>query len=142
MSLPWVVYVLTAGAVAVVVLTRLRLGGRDAMSGQLKISPVLLNVHTVAGGLGLVLWVVFLWTGRGEDTYGDAETGIAGLAFLWLAAVVGLMLLVRWVPSRGKRAAAAVRDRWSDGPVLSLVAHLGMLGGVLVFTWAYLNTAV
>ena len=33
-------------------------------------------------------------------------------------------------------------DSWSDGPWLSLLAHLGMVVGVLVFTYAYLTAAV
>ena len=33
-------------------------------------------------------------------------------------------------------------DGWSDGPGLSLLAHLGMVVGVLVFTYAYLTAAV
>lgn len=140
--------VLTVGAVAVVGLTRYRLGGRDPHTKQLKASPVLLGMHTGFGAVGLLLWVVFLWTGReawmGGDAkaVGDPEIGIFALAFLWVTAMIGLMLLVRWVPGRGKRAATAVRERWTDGPILSLLAHLGMLAGVLVLTWAYLVAAV
>ena len=33
-------------------------------------------------------------------------------------------------------------DSWSEGPGLSILAHVGMLVGVCVFTWAYLTSAV
>jgi hypothetical protein len=56
--------------------------------------------------------------------------------------VFGLMILVRWLPSRGKHSSAPVLDEWSEGPALSILAHVGMLVGVCVFTWAYLTSAV
>ena len=46
-------------------------------------------------------------------------------------AVAGLLILVRWLPSRGKHAAEAREDTWSEGPGLSILAHVGMLVGVL-----------
>ena len=35
-----------------------------------------------------------------------------------------------------------MEDTWSEGPGLSILAHVGMLVGVSVFTYAYLNAAV
>ena len=52
------------------------------------------------------------------------------------------MILVRWLPSHGKHASEAVQDTWSEGPGLSVLAHVGMLVGVVVFTFAYLTNAV
>ena len=52
------------------------------------------------------------------------------------------MLLVRWIPSRGRHASNAIEDTWSEGPGLSVLAHVGLLVGVLVFTFAYLTSAV
>ena len=49
---------------------------------------------------------------------------------------------MRWLPSRGKHAPTATEDTWSEGPGLSVLAHVGMLVGVCVFTWAYLTSAV
>lgn len=141
MSLPLIVYVLTALAAVVVVLTRVRLGGDRAAAGRLQISPVLLNTHTGAGALALVLWVVFLVTGIGEGE-GQSLVGVAGLAAFWVTTVAGLMILVRWLPSQGRHAAGAVEDSWSEGPGLSVLAHVGMLVGVCVFTWAYLTSAI
>ena len=52
------------------------------------------------------------------------------------------MILVRWLPSHGKHASEAVQDSWSEGPGLSVLAHVGMLVGVVVFTFAYLTARV
>lgn len=140
MSLPVVVYVLTAWAGLVVVLTRLRLGGDRAVSGRLQISRGLLNTHTVAGLAALMTWTVFLF-GLGDRGV-ESVIGVAGLALYWITTVAGLMILLRWMPSRGKHASAAVQDDWSEGPALSILAHVGMLVGVSLFTWAYLISAV
>jgi hypothetical protein len=140
-SLPLIVYILTALAGVVVVLTRIRLGGDRAAAGRLQISRGLLNTHTIAGLAALMVWTVFLITGAGEGE-GNSVIGVAGLALFWITAVAGLMILVRWMPSRGKHAASAVEDNWSEGPGLSVLAHVGMLVGVCVFTWAYLTSAV
>lgn len=141
MSLPVIVYVLTALAGLVVVLTRVRLGGDSAAAGRLQISRGLLNTHTIAGLAALMTWIAFLVTGVG-DKKGNAIIGVAALALFWITTVAGLMILVRWIPSRGKHAAAAVNDDWSEGPALSILAHVGMLVGVSIFTWAYLIAAV
>lgn len=141
MSLPVIVYVLTALAGLVVVLTRVRLGGDRAAPGRLQISRGLLNTHTIAGLAALMTWIAFLVTGLGDEK-GNAIIGVAALALFWITTVAGLMILVRWIPSRGKHAAAAVNDDWSEGPALSILAHVGMLVGVCVFTWAYLTAAV
>jgi len=139
-SIEVVVYILTALAVVVVVLTRLRLGG-DGGAGRLEVGGGLLNVHTVAGTLALVAWVVYLFAD--EDTpLGGPVTGIVAIAFWWVTTVAGLLILVRWLPSRGKHATQAREDTWSEGPGLSLLAHLGMLAGVLVFTYAYAQQLV
>ena len=68
--------------------------------------------------------------------------GILALAFWWITAICGLLILVRWLPARGRHAPRAPSDTWSDGPGLSVLAHVGMLVGVLVFTYAYLTAAV
>jgi len=139
-SLPVVVYVLTALAGLVVVLTRLRLGGDTQAAGRLQISRGLLNTHTVAGLSALMTWTVFL-LGLGDREV-ESVIGVAGLALFWVTTVAGLMILLRWMPSRGKHASAAVQDEWSEGPALSILAHVGMLVGVCLFTWAYLISAV
>jgi hypothetical protein len=136
-----IVYVLTALAAVVVVLTRLRLGKDDGGAGRLEVPRVLVHVHFVAGLLALVVWLVFLVAGE-DTTAGGAAVGIVALAFWWVVVVVGLLILVRWLPSRGKHASGGREDSWSEGPGLSILAHVGMLVGVCVFTWAYLTSAV
>ena len=140
MSTELIVYVLTALAAVVVLLTRLRLGG-EAGAGRHQVGRGLLLVHTVAGVLALVTWVAFLVAP--EDVFlGTSTFGILSLACWWVVVVAGLLILVRWLPSRGRHASAGTRDGWSDGPGLSVLAHVGMLVGVCVFTWAYLTSAV
>ena len=140
MSLPVVIYVLTALAGVVVVLTRLRMRhGQGA--GRFHVGNRLLDVHTVTGVLALVTWTAFLIAP--EDTpVGSSTFGIIGLGLFWIVTVTGLMILVRWLPSHGKHASEAVQDTWSEGPGLSVLAHVGMLVGVIVFTFAYLTSAV
>lgn len=141
MSTQVIVYVLTALAAVVIVLTRLRLGRETGGAGRLQMGQGLVNVHTAAGALALVVWLVFLVAG--EDTaLGSPTVGIIALAFWWIVVVAGLLVLVRWLPSHGKHASEGREDSWSDGPGLSILAHVGMLVGVLVFTWAYLTARV
>lgn len=141
MQLPWLIYLLTALALVVVVLTRVRLRGSRRRVGRLQTSPVVLHVHTVAGLLGVGTWTAFLLSGIGEGK-GDSEVGIVALGLLWVTVVAGLMILVRWMPSRGKHSSESLGDSWSSGPGLSILAHVGMLVGVSLFTWAYLLSKV
>ncbi|MEO6510481.1 MAG: hypothetical protein ABIO16_05785 [Nocardioides sp.] len=127
----YVVYVLTFLAAVVVVLTRLRLA-RDSAAGRHQVGPGILNVHTFCGVLALVGWVVYL---VGENDL----VGVVALAFWWLAAIAGMLILLRWLPSRGKHSTAAQDDTWSEGPGLSILGHVGMVVGVLVFTWYYVS---
>ncbi|GAA4697576.1 hypothetical protein [Nocardioides conyzicola] len=136
-----VVYVLTALAAVVVVLTRLRLGRGSGGAGRLSMGRGLVDVHTVAGGLALVSWVAFLVAS--EDTFlGSSTFGILSLAFWWVTVIAGLLILVRWRRPKGRHASDGAADSWSDGPGLSILAHVGMLVGVCIFTWAYLTSVV
>lgn len=141
MSTQVIVYVLTALAAVVVVLTRLRLGRDEAVAGRFDVGSVLLNLHTGAGALALVSWVLFLVADSGS-ALGGAAVGIIALAFWWVVVVAGLLILVRWMPSHGKHASEVNEDTWSEGPGLSILAHVGMFVGVCVFTWAYLTSSV
>jgi uncharacterized membrane protein len=127
----YVVYVLTALAAVVVVLTRVRLSKEQA-AGRHNVGTGVLNLHTFLGVLALVGWVVYL---VGENDL----VGVVSLAFWWLTAIAGLLILLRWLPSRGRHATGARDDTWSEGPGLSILAHVGMLAGVLVFTWYYVS---
>jgi hypothetical protein len=140
MFLEMLVYVLTVLAAVVVVLTRLRLGG-GTTAGRVQISHRLLLAHTAAGAGAWVLWVAFLMFPL-ESVPGSLGTGILALGLWWLTTLLGLMILARWMPARGRHARSGATDSWSKGPWLSVLAHVGLLGGVLFFTYAYLTAIV
>ena len=137
MSFQVIVYILTALAAVVVVLTRVRLGSGGG-GGNIVVGSGLLGLHTVAGVLALITWLLFLFAPDDSALGGDLM-GIIALLFWWLTVIAGLLILVRWMPSRGKHASAAEDDEWSEGPGLSILAHVGMLVGVVVFTYYYAN---
>ena len=140
MSFPIIVWILTALAAVVVVLTRLRLGG-DGGAGQFSISRRLPASHFVFGTIALVLWIAVLVAP--DDTFLSGPLmGILAIAAWWITAVCGLLILMRWLPAKGRHVPQATGDSWSDGPGLSVLAHVGMVVGVLVFTYAYLTAAV
>jgi hypothetical protein len=123
-----ITYVLTALAAVVVVLTRVRLGANDHEgAGRVSIPHSLLNTHTGAGVLGVLIWVGFLVTEKKIVAY-------AGLAFLWVTVVAGLLVLLRWMPAHGRHSSGPVADSWGEGPGLSILAHIGMLVAVGLFT--------
>jgi len=137
-----IVYVLTGLAAVVILLTRLRLSQDEGGAGRADVGRTTLNVHTTAGVLALAAWLVFLF---GDEQLGDDRTAIVGIAALslwWIVVIAGLLILVRWLPSHGKHASTGKQDSWSEGPGLSVLAHVGMLVGVSVFTYAYLTSAV
>ncbi|MBC2932996.1 hypothetical protein [Nocardioides sp. zg-1228] len=140
MSFPIVVWILTALAAVAIVLTRLRLRGESA-AGRLSISRRVPWVHFGSGVVALVLWLGVLVAPE-DSPVGGPLVGILAIACWWVTAICGLLILARWLPARGRHAPAAAGDSWSDGPGLSLLAHLGMVVGVLVFTYAYLTAAV
>jgi uncharacterized membrane protein len=127
----YIVYVLTFLSAVVVVLTRVRLSQARA-AGHAQVGMGTVNAHTAFGVPALVLWVIFLATGHDSSLI-----GVIALFFYWLTTVVGLLILSRWKPSRGKHASDTIDDSWSEGPGLSILAHVGMLVGVLVFTWYF-----
>ncbi|HEX6150413.1 hypothetical protein [Nocardioides sp.] len=141
MSVEIIVYILTALAAVVVVLTRLRLGGSEHGAGRADVGSALLNIHTGAGVLALAVWVTYL-VAPDDSPVGGELAGIIGIALWWVVTVAGLLVLVRWLPSRGRHAVEAMEDSWSEGPGLSVLAHVGMLVGVLVFTYAYAESLV
>jgi hypothetical protein len=125
-------WMLTALAAVMVLLTRIRLASQNHRpAGRMDFSRTVLNMHTTTGILALVLWIPGIVL--------DIEPLVlAGLAAWWLVTLAGLLLLARWLPAHGKHAGDAVTDEWTEGPWLSMLAHLGMLGGALFFTWMVL----
>ncbi len=141
MSTEVIVYILTALAAVVIVLTRLRLRQDTGAAGSFHVGNGLVNLHTAAGVIALVVWVLFLVADE-ESTLGGALVGVVALVFWWITVLAGLLILVRWLPSHGKHASEGTQDSWSEGPGLSILAHVGMLVGVCVFTFAYMTSAV
>lgn len=123
--------VLTVLAAVVVVLTRVRLM-RDKGAGRLSIPHGLINTHTFAGVPAVILWAAYLVT--------EVEVvGWVALLFWWVTVVAGLLVLARWMPARGRHSSGPTTDTWGEGPGLSVLAHVGLLVGVVLFT-AFLAT--
>jgi hypothetical protein len=123
-----ITWVLTVLAAVVVVLTRVRLSREDgAAAGRISIPRGVLNLHTVAGVPALLLWVAFLVTGVGL-------LGTIGLLLWWVTVVAGLLVLARWVPAKGRHSSGPATDSWGDGPGLSVLAHVGLLVGAVIWT--------
>lgn len=118
--------VLTVLAAVVVVLTRVRLS-KDEGAGRLSIPLQLLNMHTYAGVPALLLWAAFLVTG-------NDLLGWISLLFWWVTVLAGLLILARWMPAKGRHASGPAADTWGEGPGLSILAHVGLLIGVIIFT--------
>jgi hypothetical protein len=125
--------VLTVLAAVVVVLTRVRLANDDGGAGRISIPQGLLNTHTYAGVPALLLWAGHLLTARGDDS-GSALLGWVALLLWWVTVVAGLLILARWLPAKGRHAEGPQADTWGEGPGLSILAHVGLLVGVVIFT--------
>jgi hypothetical protein len=139
-SLELAVYILTALAAVVVVLTRLRLR-KESAAGESQVPGLILNGHTLFGVLGLAAWVTYLVAPEDSPAGGEV-VGIAGLACLWITVLCGLLILLRWLPSHGRHASPRAEDSWSDGPGLSILAHLGMFAGISVLSITYALGAI
>jgi hypothetical protein len=120
----WVLTVLAALAVA---LTRVRLANDGEAAGRIAIPKGLLNLHTIAGVPALLVWVAFLVTGT-------TVLGWVGLLLWWVTVVAGLLVLARWVPAKGKHSSGPATDSWGEGPGLSILAHVGLLVGAIIWT--------
>ena len=129
-----VAFVLTALAAVVVVLTRVRMASREEVAaGRIDIPRALVNLHSIFGVLALGLWGTFILRDV-DDVY-----GYAGLACWWITTVVGLLILMRWMPAHGRHASGPAADSWGEGPGLSILGHVGLLVGSIV--WTYLMVA-
>lgn len=130
---------LTGVAAVIVMVTRLRLGSGFGHSARQRMTPTVVWAHFVVGLLAVIGWSAFLVAG--EDTWlGGSLAGVIALGLWWVVSVLGLMILLRWWPTGGQRVASQAQAR--GGPWLSLLAHLGMVVVVAVFTWCYVTAAV
>ena len=123
-----ITWVLTLLAAVVVVLTRVRLSREDGdAAGRIAIPKAVLNLHTIAGVPALVVWVAFLLTGT-------TVLGVVGLLLWWVTVVAGLLVLLRWLPAKGRHSSGPASDSWGEGPGLSVLAHVGLLVGAVIWT--------
>jgi hypothetical protein len=127
-----VLWMLTALAAVVVLLTRMRLSASTRQSGHAQIPGWVLNAHTVLGVVALVVWGRYLVSP-------DDTVGLAALVVWWLEVLVGVLVLARWLPGAGRHAAPAAEDGWAQGPALSILGHVGLLLGVAFFTYCVLT---
>ena len=133
-----IVYVLTALAAVVVVLTRLRLSG-SAAGRPASMSAAGCSTCTRSPACSPSSWLDRV-PRPGRLLLGGPLRRHRRAGPLVDHRHRGLLILVRWLPSQGKHAPEAVRDTLvATGPGLSVLAHVGMLVGVIVFTCAYLT---
>jgi hypothetical protein len=124
-----VLWMLTALAAVVVLLTRMRLSAEDQQAGHARIPSTVVNSHTVIGVAALATWCYYL-------TKPSDMVGLVALVLWWLLALLGVLILARWLPGAGRHAADAQDDTWAQGPSLSILGHIGMVVGVVVFTYS------
>ncbi len=123
-----ITWVLTVLAAVDVALTRVRLSRDDGdAAGRISIPQGVLNLHTIAGVPALLLWVAFLVTKT--DVLGSI-----GIVLWWVTVVAGLLVLARWLPAKGKHSSGPATDSWGEGPGLSILAHVGLLVGAIIWT--------
>jgi hypothetical protein len=130
-----ILWMLVALAAVVVLLTRLRLHANAQQAGHAQVSDTLVNAHTIVGVLMLVAGVFYL------ASPSDARGYLAVLVW-WVEAIIGLLVLARWLPGGGRHAAPATDDSWAQGPFLSILGHVGMVLGVAFFTYAVFSGKV
>jgi hypothetical protein len=117
-------------AVVLVVLTRMRLAKEgQPVVGRADIPTSVVNAHTAVGVVAIIVWGAYLFIGV------DWVAGFLGLLLWWIATAIGLLILMRWMPARGRHAAQGeTKDEWTEGPWLSILGHVGALVGAVVWT--------
>lgn len=131
MSLDNAVWMLTALAAVVVLLTRMRLSSERAQAGHALVPLGIVKAHTVVGVLALAVWIYYLTSPGGT-------VGKVSLVLWWIEVAIGLLILTRWMSRPSKHAADATGDSWAQGPALSILGHVGMLLGISFFSWIVL----
>jgi hypothetical protein len=130
------VWVLTGLALLVVVLTRLRLSARPDQSGVTRVPQNVVNGHSLVGLLAVLVWVGYL---RRVGDQLNVVVGAVALLLWWIEVGLGLLILSRWRGGRGRHASERRGDGWTDGPWLSVLAHVGMLAGVIAFSALFVS---
>jgi hypothetical protein len=123
-----ILWVLVGLGVAIILLVRLRLAGSHEHAGRSQVPVAYVNVYALIGFAALGLLVAYILTGMRVIAYAVIPVG-------WVFALIGLGMLMRWMPRRSKHAAGPIADSWTRGPVLSILAHTGVLLGVIIATF-------
>lgn len=134
-----VIWILTAVCAVVVVATPFRLR-REATHGGIRIGRGVQRIHTLAGVIAVLAWAALVHWGR-EVWLGDALMGVIGLAGFWITTFSGLMIMLRWLPTKGDTDRRSFADTLR-GPVPSVIGHLAVLGATCYFCWAYVMIKV
>jgi len=134
MELENVLWMLTALAAVVVLLTWMRMRASASRTGHAAIPQWIVTSHTVIGVVALGVWSSYL-------TSPSMPLGVVALGLWWVEVVLGLLILLRWLPGSGggSHADDAKDDSWADGPALSILGHVGMLLGIGFFTFVVLT---
>ena len=137
MELDNVLWMLTALAAVVVLLTWMRMKASASRTGHAAIPQWIVTGHTLFGVAAIGVWAFYL-------TNPSKILGFGSLSLWWIEVVLGLMILLRWLPSSsaGIHADDSRDDSWADGPALSMLGHIGMLLGVGFFTFVVLANRV
>lgn len=129
-----IAWVLVALGVVALVLTQVRLRKYRGRQGMTDIAPWILNLHSAAGGTGLLLVALRLL-----DVVSSGTAVWLAILALALASLIGLSFLARWRRGRGRHVERFRGDGWTSGPWLSQVAHFGMVLGTVFFAWGMLS---
>lgn len=137
MELENVLWMLTALAAVVVLLTWMRMKASATRTGHAAIPQWIVTGHTLFGVLAIGVWSFYL-------TSPSSRLGLVSVALWWIEVLLGLLILMRWLPgsSGGSHAEDAQDDSWADGPALSILGHVGMFLGVGFFTFVVLTDRV
>ena len=129
--------ILLALAVVLVVLTRLRLVKENQpVAGRADIPTSVVTAHTAVGTAAILVWGAYLFFGV------DWVAGFLGLFLWWITTAIGLLLLMRWMPAKGKHAADGAEDEWTEGPWLSILGHVGAVVGAVVWTGYFVTDSL
>jgi len=134
MELDNVLWMLTALAAVVVLLTWMRMKASASRTGHAAIPQGIVTGHTVFGVAALGVWSYYL-------SSPSKTLGLVSRALWWIVVLLGLLILLRWLPGAGggSHADDAKDDSWADGPALSILGHIGMLLGIGFFTFVVLT---
>ena len=91
-------------------------------------------VLTVLAAVVVVLTRVRLANDEGSAGRLSIPQSLLNMLFWWVTVVAGLLILARWLPAKGRHSSGPSADTWGEGPGLSILAHVGLLVGVIIFT--------